>query len=165
MATRNIPLPAFAANIPEPVAGVIAGVVAGAAYLAAQTTFATALGGSAAEPMQRIAAILMGPDVAPPPAEWSFGVLGMAVLIHFGLAMVFGRIVSVLVWRRTLPVALAIGAAVGLVLFGLNFELLAPSAFPWFDDSPHVVTAIDHAIFGALAAYICIFLRPRQPQG
>jgi hypothetical protein len=71
--------------------------VAGAAYLVAQVSFTAAVRpGSAAEPLQRIAAILMGPDVAPPPVEFTFTVLGMALIIHFALSIVFGRVVSVL---------------------------------------------------------------------
>ncbi|HET8745436.1 MAG TPA: hypothetical protein VFM98_07515, partial [Ramlibacter sp.] len=86
---------ATASTISEPVAGVIGGVVAGAAYLVAQISLTAATrAGGAAEPLQRIAAILMGPDAAPPPSEFNFTVFGMALIIHFALAMAFGRLVS-----------------------------------------------------------------------
>lgn len=161
MALHGARPPAFAADLPQPVAGVIAGTVAGLAYLLAQVSLAAWPHlGPTAVPLQRIAAILMGPDEAPP-ATWSFVALGMALIIHFALAMVFGRVVCTLVWRRPAPVAIAIGAGVGLALYALDFGLLAPHAFPWFAASPAGVTAVDHALFGAVAALVCVALRPR----
>jgi len=148
--------------VPEPVAGVVSGIAAGAVYLAAQVSLtALARTGGAAEPLQRIAAILMGPNAAPPPAELNFTVFGMAMIIHFALAMVFGRLVAALVWRRSAPMALVIGAATGVALFAVNFHLVAPVAFPWFEDSVTLATIIDHALFGAFAAAVCLFLRRR----
>lgn len=146
--------------LPEPVAGVLGGLVAGTAYLAAQVSFtAAALPGSAAAPLQRIAAMLMGPDAAPPPSGLSFTVFGMALIIHFTLAMVFGRLVSVLVWHRRPGTGVLVGAATGLALYALDFGLIAPLAFPWFEDSIRAVTLADHVLFGAVAAGVCIALR------
>jgi hypothetical protein len=49
--------------------GVLSGLIAGAAYLMAQMSFAaTVRNGQGWEPLQRIAAILPGPDAAPPPS-------------------------------------------------------------------------------------------------
>lgn len=162
MASHRTRPHAFAASLPQPEAGVVAGLVAGLAYLLAQVSLAAWPHlGPTALPLQRIAAILMGPDEAPP-ASWSFVAFGMALIIHFGLAMVFGRIVCTLVWRRPAPSAIAIGAGVGLLLYALDFGLLAPHAFPWFGASPAGVTAVDHALFGAVAALVCVVLRPPQ---
>lgn len=141
-------------------AGTVAGLVAGAAYLAAQVLLTVLTGGgSAIDPLARIAAILMGPGIAPPGAHFSFTVLGMASIIHAGLSIVFGQIVSVFVWRRTVPVAIALGAAIGVALFGLDFELIAPSAFPWFASSVHSISLLDHVLFGVVAAAVCLALR------
>ena len=156
----RLPATGGTTTVAEPVAGVIGGLVAGAAYLAAQVTFTAAVHpGSAAEPLQRIAAILMGPDAAPPPAEFTFTTLGMALIIHLGLAMVFGRIVSVLAWRRSAGIGVLTGALVGLALYVLDFAVIAPIAFPWFEDSLRAVTIADHALFGAVAASVCLALR------
>lgn len=146
-----------------PLAGVLAGLVAGTAYLAAQATFtAAAHTGGAAEPLQRIAAILLGPNAAPPPADLDPTILGMGLLIHYALAMVYGRLVGGLVGGRGLTAAALIGAATGLSLYLLNFELIAPSAFPWFADSITVVTVADHLLFGVVAAATFTALRGRS---
>lgn len=148
-----------ASTVSAPVAGVAAGVIAGAGYLVAQSLFTgLARTGGMAEPLQRIAAILMGPDAAPPPAELNFTVFGMAMIIHFALAMVFGRVVGTFACGRPLARAVPIGAIVGLALYLFNFHLLAPLAFPWFDGALSVLTAADHVLFGALAGAVCAVL-------
>lgn len=159
------PLAASAARpqtLSLPVAGVVAGLVAGAAYLAAQVSFTgLAHAGGSAEPLQRTAAILLGAGMAPPPAELNFTIFGMALIIHFGLAMAYGRLLAEAVWRRPLLPAVAIGALLGVALYGLNFELIAPSAFPWFEEAVRGTTLLDHVMFGALAAAVCVLLRRR----
>ena len=146
----------------NPVAGVVAGVIAGAAYLVAQSAFTgLARTGSMAEPLQRIAAILMGPNAAPPPAELNFTVFGMAVIIHFALAMVFGRIVGAFACGRSLSRGVLAGAVVGVVIYAVNFHLLAPLAFPWFEGSLGFVTIVDHALFGGVAGAVCALLTRR----
>jgi hypothetical protein len=150
-------------GISQPVAGVIGGCVAGAAYLLAQIASSAALRpAGAAEPLQRIAAILMGPDSAPPAGELTFTVVGMALIIHFGLSMSLGRVVSTLVWPRRMGTGILVGALVGLALYALNFGLIAPAAFPWFADSLRWWTMVDHALFGAVAAAVCLALRSRR---
>lgn len=146
-------------TLSHPVAGVVAGVFAGAAYLVAQSTFTgLARTGGMAEPLQRIAAILMGPDAAPPPAELNFTVFGMAVIIHFALAMVLGRLVGAFACGRSLPRGVLAGAVVGLVIYAVNFHLVAPLAFPWFEGSLSLVTIADHLLFGAVAGAACALL-------
>lgn len=141
-------------------AGVIAGILAGSAYLIAQVAFtAAATHGGAFAPLQRIAAILMGPDAAPPPVEFSLVVFGMALIIHAGLSLTYGQLVASLTWKRTDRESLMIGALAGLALYAINFGLIAPSAFPWFADSVQLAAAADHLLFGLSAAAICIGLR------
>lgn len=162
MQSTRIPLVGAlrAQSVSEPVAGVAGGLVAGLAYLLAQVGFTVAVHpGTAAEPLQRIAAILLGPDAAPPPAEFTLVMFGMALIIHFGLAMVFGRLVSVLAWRRSTGVGILVGALVGLAVYVLDFVLIAPHAFPWFLDSIRAVTLADHALFGGVAAAVALALR------
>jgi hypothetical protein len=85
----------------------------------------------------------------------------MGLLIHLGLSVVFGRIVAAVVWKRGWVAGLALGGAVGLVLFLVNFHVVAPSAFPWFAESISAVTAADHVLFGVVAAATCLLLRDR----
>jgi hypothetical protein len=142
-----------------PVAACLAGAVAGAAYLAAQGSMAALFHGGMAEPLQRIAAMLMGPDTAPPAGDFSATVVGMGLMIHFTLAMVFGRIVGAAAGARAIGASAAIGALVGLALYVVNFQLIAPVAFPWFGQAPAASTLLDHLMFGAVAGALQAVLR------
>lgn len=145
---------------PEPVAGVLAGLLAGAAYLLAQMGFAaTVQGGVGWEPLHRISAMLLGDGALPPPADVDLTIGGFALLIHFALAINFGRVVDLLVRERDLPAACLRGALVGLALYVLNFWLIAPALFPWFEDVRGLTTVIDHLLFGAVAGAAYVPLR------
>lgn len=142
-----------------PVAACLAGVVAGAAYLAAQGGTAALFHGGMAEPLQRIAAILMGSDTAPPPTEFTATVAGMGLMIHFALAAVFGRIVGAAAGTRTVGASALAGALVGAALYAVNFLVIAPVAFPWFERSPALTTMLNHLLFGAVAGAAFASLR------
>jgi len=134
-------------------AGIAAGVIAGAAYLLAQMTFwATVHRGVGWEPLQRIAAMLLGPDAAPPPAKMSITIFAMALLIHLPLSGAYGRIIGACVRQFDERWAALVGLGCGLAIYGINFWLIAPDPFPWFLDSRNMVTAVDHAFFGILTA-------------
>jgi hypothetical protein len=85
----------------------------------------------------------------------------VALLIHFPLAMVYGRIVGRVVRGRTPCMLLSWGWRLGLAIYGLNFWLIAPLTFPWFEQSRGLITAFDHCLFGATAGVSCVFLRRR----
>ena len=145
----------------QPAVGATAGLGAGCAYLAAQVLFAIAAGGTGSEPVQRIAAILMGPQAAPPPAHWSATVVGMALIIHLPVSVVYGLLMERLLRPiAELHVAALAGAVFGAVIYVLHRWFIAPVLFPWFEASRSAVTAIDHALFGVVAACIVQRLRP-----
>jgi hypothetical protein len=145
---------------PSALVGVPAGLAAGVAYLLAQVLASLALGGMGAEPFQRISAILLGPDALPPPGEWTERAVSMAILIHLSLSAIYGRLVDAVVMRSfSMARAAALGALVGVVLFVVNRLLIAPYVFPWFDESRNLLTAINHMLFGLVAALLCITLR------
>jgi hypothetical protein len=144
----------------EPFAGVLCGLVAGTAYLAAQMSFTSLVqGDSPWAPLHRMAAILLGPDAATPPFDAPMTLVGIALMIHFTLAIVYGRSVDWLVRGSAPQFAAVLGAALGLGIYVLNFWVLAPIAFPWFEESRSIVTAMDHVIFGAVAGVSCAHLR------
>lgn len=145
---------------PSALVGVTAGVVAGAAYLLAQMLALLAAGAGGSEPFQRIAAILLGPDVLPPPVAWDARVVSIALLIHVPLSALYGRLVDLVVMRsETLVRGAILGAVVGLVLFAVNRLLIASFVFPWFDASRNLLTAVNHMLFGLVAGVLCVALR------
>lgn len=146
----------------SPLAGVLAGEVAAVAYLAAQVLFAAFVqDGAAWLPLQRISAILLGPDAVDAQAQLNIQVAGMAMLVHFALAAVYGRFVDAAVRGRGGLSALVRGALVGLAIYAVNYWVLAPAAFPWFAQNRGVTTLLDHLLFGLVAAGVYTTLRQR----
>lgn len=150
---------------PEALAGVLAGLAAGCAYLAAQMLFARLAGGVGSEPLQRIAAMLLGPAVLPPPAQWSTTIVGIALIVHLPLSALYGRLIAMLVAHLDgFAVPALAGTVVGVVIYVVHRWIVAPSLFPWFEASRSMVTALDHVLFGVVAATCCVALR-REPRG
>ena len=52
----------------------------------------------------------------------------------------------------------------GLTIFVVNFWVVAPLAFPWFEQSRNFLTAADHVLFGVVAA-ICYMQLIRREAG
>lgn len=135
-------------------------MIAGAAYLAAQISFAAAVyGGHGWEPLQRIAAMLLGPDVVAPPSRISGTIVGMALLIHIHLSAAYGRIIDWAVSGLDTILAAIVGGNIGMFMYIFHRWLIAPLAFPWFEESNNIVTAIDHIVFGLMAAVCGVQLR------
>jgi type IV secretory pathway VirB2 component (pilin) len=144
----------------EAAAGV-SSLLAGTAYLLAQLLASGAVRDEGfLAPLQRIAAMLLGPDAALRPGEVSVAVVVMGTLIHFPLALIFGRLIAGLVDRFSGWKAIGCGLLMGIALYGLNFWIIAPSAFPWFRVSGGTITLVDHALFGALVSALYVQLRP-----
>jgi hypothetical protein len=140
-------------------AAALAGLIAGAVYMPGRMLFAAAWTphGSGA-PLNRIAALLLGPDVLPPQPT-SFVVIGIALLIHACLSLVCGQFIAHLVRRRPPVRAALFGLAIGLAIFVLNYVVIAPLMFPWFTDGAHLGTALSHMVFGAVAGGVFSLLR------
>ena len=142
-------------RLDPPVAGAIGGLVAGVAYLAAQVGTAAVLPGTEAlAPLHRLAAMLLGEGAVSTDVHTARGSWGIALLIHFTLAALFGRLVERAARGRRMAVAVPTGMLVGLALYAVNFHVIAPSAFPWFDQAPALTTATNHLLFGGVAAAV-----------
>lgn len=139
-------------------AAVLAGLIAGLVYMPGRMLFAvlwTPHGSGA--PLNRIAALLLGPDVLPPHPT-NFVVIGIALLIHACLCLVCGQVIGHLV-RHQRPLGAALrGLAIGLGIFVLNYFVIAPLMFPWFADGAHIGTALSHMVFGAVGAGVFALL-------
>lgn len=139
-------------------AGLWAGLVAGLVFMALQLPLATlVLGHSPWTPPRMVAAIVMGPAVLQSTAV-NFGVMALAILIHYALSALYGVGAAWLVHRYDIGLALLIGAVYGLGLYVTNF-LGFTVVFPWFAEARNWVTVIDHLIFGMVAAAAYVGLR------
>ncbi len=135
-------------------AAIIAGIIAGAIFMMLEMMLVPLIGGGSPwGPPRMIAAIGMGKDVLPPPADFAAAPLMAAMLIHFPLSIVFAVILAFIVQRLGLGLAILIGAVFGLVLYFVNFYGFT-AIFPWFAMARNAITIFTHIVFGAAAAWI-----------
>jgi hypothetical protein len=68
--------------------------------------------------------------------------------------------------RFYLPGAVLVGAAFGLLVYFVNFSLIAPMVFPWFEMGRNWIDAFSHIIFGVSLGVAYIWLRkPKTSSG
>jgi hypothetical protein len=93
------------------------------------------------------AALLMGPEVLPPPSTAQWDILLVATLIHFALSISYALAPAMLAARLPAGPAIVVGALYGLGIYVVNmygFTLL----FPWFSVARDWVTLVTHLVFG-----------------
>ncbi|MGH8713619.1 MAG: sodium:proline symporter [Casimicrobiaceae bacterium] len=132
-------------------AGLAAGILATVVQIFLWYAFTDAMPEILWRDMRFAAAIVVGRAVLPPPASLDPGVLGVATLVHFGLAVVYALMLGRLLSGLRTGAALVAGAVFGVCLYGVNmygFTLV----FPWFAASRDWITAASHVVFGVAAA-------------
>lgn len=128
-----------------------AGIAAGAVFLAVQMVLLPLLtGGSPWVVPRRIAAIVLGEGVLPPPATFDFTILLVAVLLHFFLSVIYALILAFIIHRWGLIVGILGGALFGLALYVVNFYTFS-LLFPWFFPIRSWIDVLSHVLFGAVA--------------
>lgn len=130
-------------------AGVIAAVVMLMLELIMNPLF---LGSPIWGPPRMMAAILLGKGVLPPPASFSVEMLLGAMAVHGALSIIFAIILSFIIKKLSLTVAVLIGAIFGLALYFINFYGFT-SIFPWFANARNWVQIVIHILFGIVSAW------------
>lgn len=129
------------------------GLIAGLVFMALEMMLVPLLqGGSPWGPPRMIAAIGMGKEVLPPPATFDFGIIFVAMLIHFALAIVYGLILALIIHRLSMGMAIVAGAVFGLALYAINFHGFT-AVFPWFAMARGGLSVFVHLVFGVVAAW------------
>lgn len=137
------------------------GLIAGAVFMVLEMLMVPIfLGGSPWAPPRMISAIILGQDVLPPPATFSFGILMAAMLVHFPLSIIYAYVLSLFISKRSLPGAIIVGGIFGAVLYLINFYLFTP-LFPWFAMARNWVSVFSHIVFGVVAGWSYINLSGR----
>jgi hypothetical protein len=141
-------------------AAIWAGVIAGLVFVMAEMLLVwLVMGQSPWGPPRMIAAMVLGEGVLQPPADFSTSAVMTAMMIHLPLSAVYGAVIAGLIGRRSMGAALLIGMIAGLVIYGVNFYLVAPAVFPWFIEARNWIGALTHAMFGLVAGGAYVGLR------
>lgn len=144
-------------------AGALAGLIAGIVFLMLEMALVWMVQGmSPWGPPYMMAAMVLGADVLPDMGTWAvfdLKIVMIAMMIHFPMAVIYGLFGAWLVHRFDLAVAVMVGAGLGLAVYLINFYMVAPMAFPWFEMGRNWIGAFAHIMFGVVIAISYIVLR------
>lgn len=138
---------------------ILAGIIAGVVFMMAEMLMVWLfLGQSRWGPPRMIAAMAMGPQVLPPPATFDFARLMVAMMIHFSLSVVYGIGIGCVVRNMSYGMAVLTGAVIGLVIYLVNFYLIASFIWEWFAMARNWVSLFAHLLSGltAAASYVAL---------
>lgn len=141
---------------------VLAGIIGGIVFMMAEMLMVMLIGQSPWAPPRMIAAMLMGPGVLPPPADFSAGIMMAAMAVHFPLSIVYGIVIGWIVRSMTAGRAALIGALIGLAIYLINFYGIASVIFEWFAMARNWVSLVTHVLFGLATAWAFIALAGRD---
>ncbi|MDP9479105.1 MAG: hypothetical protein M3R38_26065 [Actinomycetota bacterium] len=137
------------------VTGAMRGILAGILFLAFEMLVAGIMGPSPFGPPRMIGATVLGQGALPMPQPPNVGlatVVPVALVVHFVLSAIYGAVfgaiasaIGVLCRSRGLLVVAA--SVFGLVLWLVNFYVVAPVLFPWFLMANPVVQFLAHTFF------------------
>lgn len=144
-------------------AGVWAGVIAGLVFVMLEMGLVWMVQGQSPwGPPYMMAAMVLGSEVLPPMGSWapfSPKIMMTAMMIHLPFSIALGLIAAWLLRRFNWTGGLIIGAGLGLAIYIVNFYVIAPAAFPWFEMGRNWVGAFSHFMFGVVLAVTYIGLR------
>ena len=146
---------ALADVAPEPlvgrvVRGVVGGVVSGVVFIVATMWYSASTGGPAVMPLRMISTIVLG-DAAMGKGTTS---PALGVVVHLVLSAAFGVAFGLVVpWLRTNGTVALAGVVYGLVLYLVNFQVLARLFFTTFKMANQPFEVVVHVVFGILLAF------------
>jgi hypothetical protein len=135
-------------------AGVAAGILATALQIVLWAIFTDAIPAILYRDSRFAAAIVLGPGVLPPPASFDPGIMMIAAVVHFALAIAYALLLAWLIANLRMRTSLLVGAAFGLSVYGLNMYGFT-AVFPWFASSRDWITTLTHLVFGMVLAAVC----------
>lgn len=146
----------FDARTPDWAAAAVAGFGAGGVLMLLELFWSTLVVGSNPWGASRmVAAIVMGADVLRS-AEYSTGVLAVALVVHYVIGIALGCVLAAIIapfhLDSSIGMVLLAGAVFGIVIYFVNFYTVV-AAFPWFAQMRGWQTIIAHVIFGLIAAF------------
>jgi hypothetical protein len=137
--------------------GILAGIVAGLVFAAFEMIASAVMMGPAAltMPLRMIGGIALGSRAMAPDFPLATAALA-GIIVHMILAMIYGGVFAALAGGlRPGPAVIGLAGAYGVLLWLINFYLIAPAAFPWFAQANPVVAFVGHAVFfGAVLGYV-----------
>jgi len=146
----------FVHRLPDWRAAAYAGLAAGVVYMVMELLTARfVLYQSAWGTVKMVAAIMLGSGMLNSADSFSWIVVLAAAIVHFGLSVVMGVALAMLIAAFQLDSGLGMvsltGAVFGVGAYLLNFYVFT-SYFNWFDKARGQESLLAHIVFGLVAA-------------
>jgi hypothetical protein len=144
---------------PDWAAAAVSGFAAGAVLMVLDLLWTSiVVGDSPWRTSHMIAPIFTGPgSLKSSGYEFSVGVVAAALAIHYALGVVFGLVMAAIMTPLNLDAtrgrALLAGMVFGIVLYLINFDIVA-RIFPWLAELRGWDTLAAHLVFGGVAALL-----------
>ena len=130
--------------------GAVGGILAGMVFAGVTMWFADSTGGKASMPLHMISTIVKGDKAM---AAGSTGV-GLGLVVHLVLSALFGVLFALAVPRlRTNGTVALAGTLYGVLLYVVNFLILASLVFTTFQDANQPFELFAHMVFGTLLSF------------
>lgn len=132
-----------------------AGLITGVVFLVFEMAMLALMGQSPWGPPRMMAAMILGQGVLPPPdayATFDFGVVMVAMIVHFVLSIVYAFLFGLAATRMSLSTAVIVGGVFGLALYFINFYGFT-ALFPWFEMARNMVSIVGHVVYGLVLGF------------
>jgi uncharacterized membrane protein YagU involved in acid resistance len=147
------------------------GILAGIVFMVFEMVVAGIMESNPFAPPRMISAIALGDEALPMmPMIGLAAALPVAMIIHFILSAIYGGIfgaiaASIRALHTNRWVLIGAATAFGLLLWLVNFYVIAPVLFPWFLMASPVVQFLAHTFFYGTALGLLLAAARRVSQG
>jgi hypothetical protein len=148
--------------------GIAAGLVAGMIFAVMEIAGAAMMGNPPLMPIRMFASVLLGKSALE-------GALGVAIVVgiiaHMVLSGAFGVVYGLVAGRLDPKTQTSfgrqslLGMMFGLVVWLVNFQIIARVLYPWFLETPQVLQAMMHALFFGLPLALVYTASERKAVG
>jgi hypothetical protein len=146
--------------------GVVWGLVVGLFFAILEMIGAAAMGQSALAPWRAFASVVLGRQALTTAPLGTAFIVG--VIAHFALSAIYGVAYALLSGalpkptRQSFGQQAAVGLVFGVVLYVLNFHVIAPALYPWFREANQAWQFVLHTIFFGLPLGLCMASSERR---
>ncbi|WP_454764305.1 hypothetical protein [Cupriavidus campinensis] len=146
----------YVRRMPDWRAAAVAGLIAGAIYMVLELLTARFLLYQGAwGTVKMVAALLLGREALASADTFSWTIVLMAGIVHFGLSVVMACVLAMFIaafrFDSSFAMASAVGIAFGVAAYFVNFYVFG-RYFNWFNEARGWESMFAHALFGLVAA-------------
>ena len=148
--------------------GIEFGLIAGVIFGLVEILVSAMMGNPPLQPIRMFASVVLGETALQSTELGSVVVIG--AVVHLALSALFGLIYGAIngalsretetSWGRQA----GIGLVFGVLLWFVNFQLIARAIYPWFLDTPQALQAALHAVFFGLPLALMYAAAERRVQ-